>query len=222
MDAVRPVADPARPRPVSSTTSKEDIMTRSLFSASSIAPVSRRRAGRLAVLAAATTLALAGCAPAAAAPETPAASSAATASAEDVSVVDAWVKAADEGMSAAFGEIRNAGTADATLASVTTPASSMVELHETTADASGQMVMREKEGGFTIPAGGTHLLEPGGDHIMLMELSAPLRPGEEVELELTFDDGSSLTVSAPVKDYAGANENYEGGEHGGHGGNSAR
>src|SRR5690606_18323940 len=75
VDAVRPVADPARLRPVSSTTSKEDIMTRSLFSASSIAPVSRPRAGRLAVLAAAATLALAGCAPAAAAPETPAASS---------------------------------------------------------------------------------------------------------------------------------------------------
>jgi len=136
--------------------------------------------------------------------------------ATSVTAVDAWVKAAPDGMSAAFGELQNAADADVTLVSVTTAASDAVELHETVADDSGAMVMRPVEDGFVISAGGSRMLEPGADHIMLMSLTAPLVAGDDVVLTLTFDDGSSLDVTAPVKDFAGANETYEG-DHAGHG-----
>ena len=74
------------------------------------------------------------------------------------------------------------------------------------------MVMREKDGGFVIPAGGKLALEPGANHIMLMGLSGPLTAGSDVTFTLTFSDDSTYEVTAPVKDYSGANENYEGGE----------
>lgn len=136
-----------------------------------------------------------------------------------LTVVDPWVKAADDGMTSAFATITNTGETEVVLVSVTTPASEVVELHQTAADGSGGMSMEEKEGGFPIPPGEDLLLEPGGDHIMLMDLAEPLLPGDEVELVLVLDDGTEHPVTATVKDFAGAQEEYGGveDEHAGHG-----
>ncbi len=161
---------------------------------------------RIGALLAAGLLALSGCTSTAA----PAARTAVSAGAS-VTISDAWVKAADSGMSAAFGTLHNSSHADVTLTGATSPASSMLQLHETVADASGAMVMKEKAGGFVIPAGGDLVLQPGGNHIMLMDLSAPLKAGAETLFMLTFSDGSTAEFTAPVKDYSGANENYQGG-----------
>lgn len=160
---------------------------------------------RLGALLAATVLALAGCA---AATPTPSAAPAG----EVVSVTDAWVKSAESGMSAAFGTLTNESDADVTVVSAESPASPMLELHETVENDAGEMVMQQKEGGFVIPAGGSITLEPGGNHIMLMDLVAPLAAGEQATFTLTFSDGSTAEFSAPVKDYSGANETYEGGD----------
>lgn len=138
-----------------------------------------------------------------------------TPAADAVTIADAWVKAADDGMSAAFGVLSNGSAAAVTVVSAASPASATLELHETVAGTDGQMAMREVDGGFTIPAAGTLALEPGGNHLMLMDLAAPLLPGDEVSFTLTFSDGSEREFTAPVKDFAGANETYEG--HGAHG-----
>ncbi|GAA1146875.1 MULTISPECIES: copper chaperone PCu(A)C [Microbacterium] len=162
---------------------------------------------RLTALIATALLALTGCASTA-----PSAESSTALAGDSVTIEDAWVKSADEGMSAAFGELSNSGEKDVTVVSAKTEASGMVELHETVENESGEMVMREKDGGFVIPAGGTLTLEPGANHIMLMGLSAPLKAGDEVTFTLTFSDKSTYEFTAPVKDYTGANENYEGGD----------
>ena len=128
-----------------------------------------------------------------------------------VTITDAWVKAADSGMSAAFGELENSGDTDATIVSVSSDASSMMELHEVVDDGTGSMVMQEKDGGFVIPAGGSLTLEPGGYHFMLMDLTAPLVAGDEATFTVTFDDGSTMKFVAPVKDFTGADENYNDG-----------
>lgn len=137
--------------------------------------------------------------------------SAATA-AESVTITDPWVKSADEGMSAAFGDLENTGDEDVTVVSATTDASPMIELHETVENEAGEMIMREKRGGFSIPAGSSLTLEPGRDHLMLMGLTAPVEAGDEVTFTLTFSDDSTLEFTAPAKDYSGANETYEGGD----------
>lgn len=136
--------------------------------------------------------------------------------ADSVTIEDAWVKTATPGeMTAAFGTIENASAQDVTVVSVESSASPMIELHETVENDSGQMVMREIEGGFTIPANDHLHLEPGGNHIMLMDLPKAIKAGEEVTFTLTFSDGSHLKFTTVAKDYAGANETYEGGmDHG--------
>jgi copper(I)-binding protein len=142
------------------------------------------------------------------------------AAASEVSISDQWVKAADTGMTGMFGILKNAGSKEAVVVSATSPAAGAVELHEVVGEP-GSATMRPKAGGLIIPAGGTHVLAPGGDHIMLMDLKQPLKAGSDVEVTLTLADGTTVPVSAQVRDYAGAAESYEpaGAEHaGGHGG----
>jgi len=52
---------------------------------------------------------------------------------------------------------------------------------------------------IAVKAGGQAELKPGSYHVMLIDLKAPLKEGETVPLTLTFDDGSSQTIDAPVK-----------------------
>lgn len=157
-----------------------------------------------AVAAAAGVGLLAGCSTPA---STPAGDTAAT-QASTVTVTDPWVKAAPGGMTAAFGVLGNTGSADARLVSVSSPATTRMEIHEVSASADGSMAMRPKDGGVVVPGGGEHTLEPGGDHLMLMELTGPVTTGQDVRLTLVFEDGSTVDVTAPARDFVGNNEDY--------------
>jgi copper(I)-binding protein len=132
-----------------------------------------------------------------------------------LTVTDPWIKAADKGMTAAFGTLTNTGKDTVTLVGAACDQAGMAQLHETVGDGSGGMSMKEKKGGFPIKAGGTLVLEPGGDHIMLMDLKEKLQPGDSVKITLTLDDDTTGTFEATVKDFAGAQENYGGGSDGG-------
>ncbi|RBQ17013.1 hypothetical protein DP939_26335 [Spongiactinospora rosea] len=125
-----------------------------------------------------------------------------------LSITDPWVKTADKGMSAAFGTLVNNSGADITVVAGSTPLSPKVELHEVV-ESKGKMIMRPKEGGFVIPAGGSHRLTPGGDHIMLMDIAKKVEPGAEIPFTLTFKDGGTFSFTAMGKDFAGAKENYQ-------------
>ncbi|MFF1272971.1 copper chaperone PCu(A)C [Streptomyces marokkonensis] len=137
----------------------------------------------------------------------------AAATAAPVTMKDPWVKAAESGMTGAFGTLVNRTDADITVVSATSGASRTTELHEV-ADVDGKMVMRPKEDGFVIPAKGSHRLEPGSDHLMLMRLADAVKPGDEVPVTLTFKDGRTLEFTAVAKQFAGGKENYEPGESG--------
>ncbi|MGV0850477.1 copper chaperone PCu(A)C [Mycolicibacterium phlei] len=123
-------------------------------------------------------------------------------------VSDQWANAADAGMAAVFGSIANTGAREVRIVGGSSPQAGTVEIHEVVADGSGAKTMRQKDGGLTIPAGETRELIPGGDHLMLMDLTEPLLPGADVEVTLRFGDGSTLPVTAQVRDFAGGNEEY--------------
>lgn len=125
---------------------------------------------------------------------------------------DAWVKAADDGMTAVFGELRNGTDHDINLVKAAYSDAEMVQLHETTEDGSGGMSMQEKEGGFVIPAGKSLSLKPGGDHIMIMGLKKAIKPGEQITVELVTADDQTTEVTAVAKEYSGAQEDYAPGE----------
>lgn len=134
----------------------------------------------------------------------------ATTAASQVAATDTWVKAAKKSeMSAGFGTFKNNGTTPVNIVSATSKVSNMMQLHETVADASGTMTMRQKDGGFEIAAGSELKLEPGGDHIMFMGLNTDVMAGDDVSLTLTFSDGSTLDLVLAAKDYTGANEHYD-------------
>lgn len=89
------------------------------------------------------------------------------------------------------------GSADA-LVGAASPAAAKVEVHETSADASGQMAMHPVEK-IALPAGGTVALEPGGFHIMLIDLTGELMAGDKVEVTLQFETAPDLVVTAEVR-----------------------
>lgn len=184
----------------------------------STAPARLRRVPVLgATLITVALLAAGGCSPssdgagapgASASPEAGATGSSTVTAADHLTATDPWIKAAESGMTAAFAVLHNDGDQDVTVVGATSDLSP-VELHEMATDASGAMVMRTKEGGLTVPAGGEAALAPGGDHLMLMELSAPVQAGAEHVLTLELSDGSTLTVTAPARTFAGAKESYD-------------
>lgn len=147
-----------------------------------------------------------------------------------LTVTGQWVKAADSGMTAAFGTIANDSDEPVTITGVDSPASDEMQLHETVAGDEGTSTMQEKEGGFTIQPGEELNLEPGGNHLMFMDLSCSLLAGDDIDLTLQTEDGHGMSFEAPVRDYQGAQENYdpsaeesgsteaEGSEHSGHSG----
>jgi periplasmic copper chaperone A len=121
--------------------------------------------------------------------------------AEDTGLIvhEPWVREmpAVSANSAAYMRIENTTRADRTLESVESAQFARVEIHESV-DEDGMMRMRHL-GQLSIPANGEVVLEPGGYHIMLMgRLGDPVVAGDQVLLRLTFDDGSSLDVTAIV------------------------
>lgn len=98
--------------------------------------------------------------------------------------------------SAAFMTLKNNGPATA-LVAASSDVSEVTELHTHVHD-NGVMRMRPVKS-IPIPAHGETALKPGGYHIMLIRLKKPLKPGDTVHLTLTFKDGSTKHISAPVK-----------------------
>jgi copper(I)-binding protein len=65
------------------------------------------------------------------------------------------------------------------------------------------MTMRPVEGGLEIPAGGAVELKPGGLHLMLIGLKAPLSEGGNVPLTLVFDNGMRVDAALSVRAMGG-------------------
>ncbi len=73
---------------------------------------------------------------------------------------------------------------------------------EMDAPMDGAMTMRELEDGLVLPVGETVNLEPGGYHVMLLDLPDPLETGDTFDLTLEFESGESQVVSIEVRDDA--------------------
>lgn len=109
------------------------------------------------------------------------------AAAANVQVTDAWARATMPGqkVSAAYMTIRS--DADAKLVGVSSAAVPRVELHEMRMD--GEVMRMREVGTLPLPAGKPVKLEPGGYHIMLMNLDRPIAAGEAVPVTLTIESG---------------------------------
>ena len=98
------------------------------------------------------------------------------------------------------------------LTGASSPVATRVELHETLMDQ-GVMKMREvKE--LPVPAGATVALQPGGLHLMLMNLKQPLKEGETVSVTLVFEKAGAVTAQAVIAKAGAAAPDAGHGHHG--------
>lgn len=121
-----------------------------------------------------------------------------------VVIKDAFARATPAGAQTggAFATIVNNGQAADRLMSASSPAAKTVELHETV-DENGVMKMVHHPEGWEIPAGGTLELKPGGKHLMLIDLTAPLVAGKQIQITLNFEKAGAQTIEVPVRAMAG-------------------
>ncbi len=118
--------------------------------------------------------------------------------ADPLQVEDAQVRAVPpvSTTTAAFMVLRNAGERDLAVVDARSPAAGITELHNHV-DVDGVMQMRRVDE-IAVPAGGSVELAPGGLHLMLIDLVAPLHEGDEVEITLVLDGDETLSLTAPV------------------------
>lgn len=70
------------------------------------------------------------------------------------------------------------------------------------AEMSGGMMMMREVDGVALPAGERVVFEPGGYHLMLIGLAAPLEVGTTFDIELEFATAAPMTVTFEVRDDA--------------------
>lgn len=118
----------------------------------------------------------------------------------EIAISDAYARASSPAAKsgAAFLVLENAGDGDDRLLSASTDAAARVELHTHRETGDGIMQMIEIEDGIPLPAGASHSLERGGDHVMLMGLTRPLEQGDEITVTLVFEQAGEVEVTVPV------------------------
>ena len=118
--------------------------------------------------------------------------------ADQLSVQDPYVRLAPPNAPAtgAFMVIRNAGDKDVKVLKADNPVSRVTELH-THLNEGGVMKMRPVAA-IEVKAKGEAVLKPGGLHVMMIDLKAPMKEGDIVPITLTLDDGSTKQVDAKV------------------------
>lgn len=114
----------------------------------------------------------------------------------DLGISDGWVRESIPGQdrSAAYLRLTNSSGQDCRLTAVESPAAGRVEIHEHR-HREGRMQMRRLEA-LTLPAGETVVFQPGGLHLMLLDLNRPLKSGERVSF--SFDAGACGSPDAEL------------------------
>ena len=117
----------------------------------------------------------------------------------ELTIQDAWARPANTGENgAAYFIIENGTASDDSLMSVSSDIATAAEVHMSMGDANGVMSMQMQEA-VTIPAGEQVEFKPGGLHVMFVNLTRDLKPGEAITLTLNFKETGNVVVEVPVK-----------------------
>jgi copper(I)-binding protein len=100
---------------------------------------------------------------------------------------------------AGFAVIKNTGGTDDRLVGARADFAGMAMLHESSIDSNGVASMQAVEA-IDLPAGQTVTLEPGGYHLMFMNLKQDLKVGDQVTIVLQFENAGTIDLSVPVTD----------------------
>ncbi|WP_380878244.1 hypothetical protein ACFB49_16210 [Sphingomonas sp. DBB INV C78] len=130
---------------------------------------------------------------------------------KDATVSDAWIRlspVADRPAAAYF--TVHGGAAAERLIAVESSKAGRIELHEG-GMKDGMMTMRAIDG-VDVPAGGEAKFAPGGNHAMLFDVAADVKPGGDMPLTFRFKSGKTIEAQARTQ----AAGDAASGEHEGH------
>ncbi len=123
--------------------------------------------------------------------------------ANDVMVMSGFARASatpQAKSAAAYISLENRGPEADRLLSVATDRAAMAHLHDTkTVDGIASMKPVEA---LDLAPGQSVAMKPGGLHIMLTGLRAPLQKGSKLNLELSFEKAGKITVEVPIEGVA--------------------
>jgi copper(I)-binding protein len=111
-------------------------------------------------------------------------------------VANAWVRATSAPQQPAGGYLTITSARGGKLVAVSSPAG-MTEMHEMAMD--GTVMRMRQVNAIDLPAGKPVELKPGGLHLMLMGLKAPLKKGDQVPLTLRFEKAGEVKVELKVE-----------------------
>ena len=117
--------------------------------------------------------------------------------AADVKVDDPWVRGTVKGQMATGAFMAITASEAAALVSASSPVAGVVEIH-TMKMEDGVMKMRQIPR-LDLPAGKPVALEPGGYHVMLMDLKQPLKAGEMVPITLKLEGRDKAVTTLDVQ-----------------------
>ena len=128
------------------------------------------------------------------------ASGAAMAHDDAIKVEGAWARASVQGQKATGAFMRLTAKDGARLVRVESPVAGVSDVHEMKME--GDVMKMRALPGLDLPAGKTVELKPGGYHVMLQDLKAPLMKDSVVPITLVFQDAQGaetrLSLSVPV------------------------
>jgi copper(I)-binding protein len=116
-------------------------------------------------------------------------------------VVEPWARATVQGQKATGAFMKITSKEGAKLVGASSPAAGVTEIHEMKMDK--DVMKMTAVPSLEIPAGKSVELKPGGYHVMLMDLKAPLADKSSVPVTLTFENAkgvkSQVELQVPVK-----------------------
>ena len=117
---------------------------------------------------------------------------------QNLAIQEPWARPAKTGgNSAVYFTIDNTPGLDDRLIGAQCDAAQMIQVHMTTTGADGNSKMTHQDA-VSIPAGETIRFEPGGLHIMLMNLTEDLVPGQTLPVTLVFEKLGKVQIEAAV------------------------
>ena len=120
--------------------------------------------------------------------------------AQSVDVKYAWVRTSVQGQKATGAFMKLTAKDGAKLVAASSPVAGVTEVHEMKME--GDIMKMRAVPALDLPAGKTVELKPGGYHVMLLDLKAPLAKGASVPLTLVFQDAkgveSKVDLTVPV------------------------
>jgi periplasmic copper chaperone A len=118
---------------------------------------------------------------------------------DTIHVADIWARSPSRDVAAVYFTAHNGAEEADRLVAVSTPAAGRAEMHETV-EVGGQMQMSPVDS-IEIGPDEEVVFEPGGYHVMLFDLTAPLEVGNMIDVTLTFENAGDIRVEALVKEY---------------------